>query len=295
MARIVVSDYGLKSLGLADALQRAGHELVAEPPFEALFIDHDDEPRRHKRVEWAAASGAKVFVYPHGAHPLCGYDGLVKPHPATTAMLVHGPGNKWLQESFGHERPVIDIGWFYCEQKPFEPREVRSVLFAPTHPWVDGVTMLPDDRDRNTMVYEKLLRLDVRLTVRYLGEVAGNGLYRKAGVRFEQGVRDNSVESMDKHDLIVSDNGTFGYMAVARGKPVVMYGQDRPPRDDIGGGTVRSWESYRDRVRYPVDVSDGPLDELVELAGRGHPDVPAWRSEWIGDQLTVDRLGFLDA
>ena len=291
MARIVVFDYCRKSVGLANVLRQAGHEFVDKPPFDALFIDYDADPERHKLIEWAATAGAKVYVYPHGAHPFFFYDGIAEPHPATTALLVHGPGNQRLQESFGHSRPVLDVGWFYCEQKPFEPREIRKVLFAPMHPWADGTTMLQDDRDRNTMVYEKLLGLDCWLTVRYLGEVSANGVYEKAGVRFERAARDNSVTSIDKHDLIVSDmGGTFAYLAVARGKPVVMYAQDHTPRSDDGTQHVRGWDSYKDRVRYPVDINDGPIDELAQIAGRGHPEVPAWKSLWIGDPLSLDRL-----
>lgn len=290
--RVVLLDYNRKSAGLVGPMIAAGYHLVDSVPVDALFVDTDFgwAGDRVRLIEQAAQVGAKVYVYPHGAHPICYYDGIAEPHPATTALLVHGPGNKQLQESFGHERPVIDIGWFYCEQRPFEPTEVRNVLFAPVHPWADGITMLEADRERNREAYRKVLGLGVPVTVRYLGELAANGLWEAAGVTFEQGVADNSTASIDRHDLIVSDNATFSYMAVARGKPVVMYGQDHIPVSDDGTQQVKNWGTYKDWIRYPVDLHDGPIDELARSAAAGHPEVPAWKDLWIGDPLTPDRL-----
>lgn len=287
--RVLLADYRSKGLGLRDVLVEAGHTLVAEAPLGALFVDNDVVPPRTTLIEWAYRNHAKAFVYQHSGHPVFVYDGVWTPHPRTTALLVASPGDKKLQESFGHDRPVVEIGWFYCEQKAFVPREVRNVLFAPLHPWSDGVTMIPADRDRNAAAFRAVLGLGVPVTVRYLGDLEANGLWRVPGVEFVQGKPDNSVHDIDRHDLVVGKE-TFAWMAVARGVPTIMFGQEHSPEDDEGRVQVKNWERYRDLVRFPFDLSDGPVEDVAVRASSDAVVVNAWRDEWIGRPLTVDRL-----
>lgn len=285
MARFALLDYNGKGRGLRVKLEEAGHKCVTELPVDAYFIDHDAEPKRVELIDYAVAQGARVFVYPHAGHPFTFYDGLIDPHPAVEALLVTAPGHVWLQESFGHARPVVEIGWFYCQQKVFQPTSVRNVLFAPKHPWADGHFMLDADRERNSEAYERVLALGVPVTVRYLGDFEANGLWDAPGVTKIEGRPDNSTLEIDQHDLTVSAE-TFACLAVARGKPTVMYAQDYAMVNDEGTATVRSWESYRDRIRYPYDLGDGV--GVFERAAS--VEATEWRDEWIGAQLTTDRL-----
>jgi hypothetical protein len=127
------------------------------------------------------------------------------------------------------------------------------------------------------------------VTVRYLGDLEANGLWRVPGVEFVQGKPDNSVHDIDRHDLVVGKE-TFAWMAVARGVPTIMFGQEHSPEDDEGRVQVKNWERYRDLVRFPFDLSDGPVEDVAVRASSDAVVVNAWRDEWIGRPLTVDRL-----
>lgn len=284
--RFALFDYQLKGEGLARLAQRAGHTRVDRMPFDVLLID-TDFPWAHDRIaviEQAHDFGAAVAVYPHGGEPLFFYDGICDPHPDVDAFLVTAAGHRQFQQRFGHKR-IIEVGWYWCPQKPLDRRRPRNVLFAPIHPWVDGVTIAPAFRDANRDAYDAVCGLDLKVTVRYQGDLEPNGIEPRPGVTLVAAAdRDLNTAAIDQHDLVVSA-GTFASLALARGKPVVMTDQHLVPHNDHYTQPAATFEQYREEVRYPLSVGDAPLPELVERACDG--DGEEWRERFVGPPATV--------
>lgn len=256
-------------------------------PTDALLVDIDVPwaVERVRLIEEAHRRGTPVFLYPHGGgYPISVYDGLAVPHPHVAAMLVTGPGHVELEDRIGHKRPVREIGWYLCDQQPLVAQEPKNVLFAPIHPWAGADFILPTHQAMNKMAYQRCLDTGLPVTVRVLGSPETNGVWSHENATLTRGdpQPSSAIAQIDAHDLIVAQ-GTFAMLALARGKHVVMTGQDLVPTNDEGTKTVGNWDSYHDLIRYPLDVTDGPL---LQLAARGE-ETQEWRQRFVGEQATA--------
>ena len=295
-----VSDHQHKSVGLCAALISAGHKLAHQPDqAEAVLVDYPVawHPNRNLEiVQEAHAQGKPCFEYPHGAPPPMQYDGVAPACKELTASLVHSEGHAELMRRIEYPVPTSVVGWYYCKLKPeTHPAEIGSILYAPAHPWADGVTNQEYWYDANRRSYHAILDHPAPVkTVRFYGTLAANGLTPEPGVtlvraRLEQ-IREQ-VKQIDQHDLVVSD-GTFAYLAVARGKPTIMLGQDRVWHNDQGTLTVNveRWETYRQYMRWPYDLDDGDFPDVAEAARAGGERAHEWRHLFVGDQLDPEEL-----
>jgi hypothetical protein len=192
--------------------------------------------------------------------------------------------------AYGYPHPIIVTGWSLCDLKPFKPRTVvNKVLFAPIHPSTHGF-LFPEDKAINADAMNKLMRLGVDVTVRYIGELEACGLRRVPGVRYVQGALDGSTREIDEADLVVAAN-TFLYMAVARGVPAISIRENSwPCYDRRGRKRPQKWHEYHAFMKYPYDVSDyedlGPIAAHVSQLRY----VSDWRKMWIGEPFDASRL-----
>ncbi|MFL5883896.1 MAG: methyltransferase domain-containing protein [Thermoleophilaceae bacterium] len=297
--RVAIRDHQGKAAPYALALTAAGHEVVpVTEPADVLLIDHDvPAPGYLPVIESQAAAGAKIFLYPHGAYPILSWDGI---HPVSDLVhgnFVIGEGHAEVMRRYEYPHPLHVAGWPYGEVLPFQPcADARRILFAPSHPSGDGY--MPEvERELNRLVFDELLSLGVELTVRHIGTLEQNGLERVEGVRYSEGRMVNAFEEIDASQAVVSCVGTFPYLAVARGKPTVFYGQDVRPNDD---GDLRAerepryalhWDRYRDYMRFPFDAADGPIGELISEAAADEGPIREWKRLFIGDPF--DPNGFV--
>jgi hypothetical protein len=289
-----VKDHHRESAQLVDALVRAGHILVPGPPADLLLIDLDPPEFGYRQfIDRFADQGAKVLLYPHGAGPLLVYDGLYEPYERVDGNLVIGPGQAELMRRMEYPHPTHAIGWTLCEQRPFRPAaDVRNVLFAPTHPNGDG-SMRAVHREANAETFARLLEGDWHVTVRHIGTLEQNGLWETPKATFRPGNFIPAVDDIDAADLVVAADGTFPSLAVARGVPTVMYSQAVPPAfGKRGDKTVplRRGERYLDHLRFPFDVADGPLDEVVHAAARSEQPIVEWKRRFVGAPFDPDAV-----
>ncbi len=244
--RVCVRDRHGKSKPLAQALRDGGHTITQRlEGSDLLLYDFDTYgPNSQPRLEQdeALARHIPLVVYPHGPYPQDVYR-QQQPHPATVALLVHGPGSKALQDCYGHRRPVFDIGWYLCPTLPPQPTRVRRVLFAPTHG-----RELADVR----------ANIDAGATMTAWQEREGFDLTVLNGV-----AREPRWDEIDQHDLVVACE-TFAMLALARGKPVVMFGP------------------YPGPIPYPVWLSDQPI--------RPDEDGQEWRHLFVGREWKPARF-----
>ncbi len=284
--KIAVNNHQNKANKLIAALEAGGHEITKSPMADVLLIDFDGMVSFYpEMIERYAGMGAKVLVYSHGAMPITAYDGIWEPSDRVSAYLAMTPGQKEVMEAYGYPYPIHVIGWHYCDILPFQAcHEPKKVLFAPWHPHENGY-LHPDRKWCNVDVFHELRWMGYELTVRHIRTLYQNGLNHVDGVEYVMGHADNSTKEIDEADLVIAE-GTFAYLAVARGKPTVMFGQDLIPLDgyrDEMIKKVKSWEKYKDIMRYPYDVKDGALYQVIEAACNSEP--VEWKEKLIGTEM----------
>lgn len=295
--RIAIDDYGGKSIGLADALTKAGHEVGVEGPADVFLIDLDPPLFGYReRIDRHRAMGAKVLLYPHGVAPALEYDALYEPYEHVDARLVIGPGHAEFLRRIEYPHPAYAIGWSLCEPRPFRPApELRRVLFAPTHP--SGAGDLPEAlRENNARAYRQLIDGPWELTVRHIGALEQNGLWPVDGVTYVQGGQGIAYGEIDSVDAVVAGDGTFPALAIARGAPTVICAQGFPAFYGLPGEEpppLRLQSRYRDFVRYPFDGDDGPLPEVLHAAARSEAPILQWKRRFVGDPLDAEAVGGL--
>ena len=298
-----------KEKGLGDALLAAGVTLVPgeirygqfySEDFDILLVDYPQAWGGLKLQVAKAAHerGKLVCSYPHGAGPLAQLDGIIPPCPYVHVELVPAEGFKSVYRAMGYPTRCEIVGWYFCEQQPVGASAaetpggalpaLRRLLFAPAHPFsgTEGRTFVPTWQAANRKVWEQFVELPGHKTVHLYGTWEANGFAsdKRVGVSVSDLSPTLALERIDAADVVIADTETFSRLAIARGKPTVMFGQDIHPHSDMGYKQVVSWEEWRDICRYPYDARDGTLAEVVGAAVHG--DVTDWRTRFIGEQTS---------
>lgn len=293
---VAISDHQGKAEAFEAAVVSSGNDLT---PFadgaDAVLIDHD-APFHGKLplVDACVDSGGRAFLYPHGADPalMSNWDGLYPIYPRLSGALVIAPGYAQLARSWGYPLPLHIVGWPYCDLLARRPGPVRKVLLAPTHPPYLGNPRYPQ---RNTDVFERLLRCPISLTVRHLGTIDENGLFDAPGVTFVRGDEPGApgmIDQIDATDCVVADRSTFGNLAIARGVTTVLW--DSAIVFDNGGTRAPDHlDDYRELLRYPFDVDNGDLWRTITAASEDTELVAEWRARFVGELLDPEAM--LDA
>lgn len=284
--------------GKGDAFRRAllafGYQELSQASYRRpriLLVDHDfgnGGKGERPLVTRSARQGAAVFLYPHAAMACTIWDMGYPISPLVRAHFAPSEGYAEVLRRTEYPHPAPVVGWSLCDLRSFSPvKAVHKVLFGPMHPNRRGA-LYDGDRRLNALVFDRLLALvdlhGIQLTVRYLGTLEQNGLREEPGVRYVQGQPDLTIAEIDEADAVVGHN-TFAYLAVARGKPVVMMAEHLPPRGGNPPGKIwwaQNWELYRDRLRFPLNLPDGDAWELLCQAAAGSREVEEWRRRHIG-------------
>ncbi len=292
--KIAVKDHTGKGRPFISALHAAGHEFVSKGPADLLLIDIDPPLGLHKHlIDRYAEMGAKIFLYPHsGGGPILSYDSLWEPDPHVISNMVASVGHAEYLRRIDYPSSTHVVGWPYCEMRPFRANEnVKKVIFAPNHPNGDG-SMTNYQRDMNSDVFRQLLDTPFELTVRHIGTLEQNGLWKVPGVKYTRASLIPATDDIDRTDAVVAASGTFPTLALARGIPTVFYGQDRvalgiPDEEPV---LPNRMELYWDYARYPIDVEDGDLETLIRTAALSDAPIAAWRRRFVGEEF--DPLGY---
>jgi hypothetical protein len=285
--KIAVRDHGEKSRPFTSALFAAGHEFAPKGPADLLLIDTDPPYLPYKPIiEHYAAMGAKVLLYPHGGGgPILSYDGLWEPDPRVLANMVHGLGHAEYFRRLDYPSQTHVVGWSLCDLRPFRATEdPQQVLFAPTHPHRDG-TMTRLQREQNTEIFRRLLETPFEITVRHIGTLEHNGLWKAPGVKYVQGSIAPAIGDIDRADVVVGADGTFPTLAIARGVPTVVYGQGvvalgAPGHEPIVPNRL---PLYWDYSRYPLDAEDGDLEAIIRTAALSEEPIAQWKRRFVGE------------
>jgi hypothetical protein len=279
----------MKATALIAALEAHGwHGAITMSGCDIFFADVDKDTQY---MDTMHRSGKRIFLYPHAARPNLFNDfGSFPIYPHVTAGFQMADGHVEILRRIGVEYPIEVIGWFYCPMRPFQPRDsFRNVLFAPIHPNSDN-SLSDVDQQINKDTFKRLLSLvkaaEIKLTVRFVRKLENNGLWKIPGVKYIQGEPKIDYSQIDGADVVVSHQ-TFAYLAIARGVPTVMMGEDVPPR--VGSPIkkdfrfAKTWNNYRDLLMYPLDIlAVDDVRALLQIAISDDSMIADWRSRLIG-------------
>lgn len=289
-----------KERAYVEALREAGYKPQTIEQYFARFalFDLDNGPRREV-LERMHSRDIPVFIYPHAARPMVHWDGIYPAWPHSRCTFVIAKGHAEVMKRFGYPIPVEVIGWTYCGIKAFAPiKQVHKILFGPIHP--NNLGWIPDiDRELNQrtfkVLWEYCLENGIELTVRYIYELKKCGLEMVEGVKYMKGSPDQTIQEIDEADIVVGHQ-TFAYLALARGKRVLMMGEDIPPHTGYNHEVryAKSWEKYAELMAYPLDILAGEVDVMIEKACHYSWEVMEWRKNFIGEPFNprafVERL-----
>jgi hypothetical protein len=99
---------------------------------------------------------------------------------------------------------------------------------------------------------------------------------------------------IDEADVIVTYPGTFASLAVARGKPTILYAQTIQPHDGYSDATlkyVQHWDAYQGYMRYHYDISETNQQFTESVIRRAAMvEKTDWRDKFIGEQMKPETL-----
>lgn len=288
--KFFVCHYQHKSKPFRKALIDSGFRQDERNPDVALF-DRDWFMHNDKKPRWEVErykDKAVVMVYPHSALPPWWYDGLIKIQPYVKCVFVIGEGQREAMKSFAPNMRVEVTGWAWSDIVPFtkpENEKVKKVLFMPIHP--AGGRLRPEAVTANRKIIEDLQdlqkRMNLEVTVRYIGALSQQGLSRKSGFIWLEGGTDAGTKQIDESDVVIAE-GTALYLSVARGKPTIGINQHLPIRANKKSDiyTPRTWDIYKHHLVYPLNYGDKSLPELF---GEAMTEKTDWRVRLVGEQM----------
>lgn len=273
-----------------DALKSQGHKPVARIADISLF-DRDIyiQTPNHvlAQVQLQIDRGSLILIYPHSALPPWWYDGLIKIQPYVTCVFVVGEGQKEAMKIIEPSARVEVSGWPWSQVKKFQkPEKLKRILFAPIHP--SGGRLRPEAVAANKAIFNNLKRVARRtgceIVVRYLSDLERQGLHPYSRFEWIKGVPNGSTKEIDEADVVIGE-GTFLYMAVARGKPVIGINQHLPVRANkmCEKYTPHNWDKYGPDLAYPINFEPGKLQEKIDQAIEC--EQTEWRKRFIGDSM----------
>jgi len=283
-------DYALKKEGWLSKKRRVQIALFDHD----LNRSHPDDGR--PIVKKYFEEGATIITYPHGTTGAWWTDSDdYRSDKFTFADLVIGEGHKYIQEITQPKQSHYVIGWSYCEIKEFiKKNEIKKILFAPIHGSVKDNKLREEALDANSRVYEALLKLPSKyqITIRHLNPPSSIGLHYTSKAQFIYGKPDGSYQDIDNADLVIAE-GTYMYLAVARGKPTIGMIQHMPirPNNFNENFKLKNWDKYGDYMAYPIDFDDGNLEDLINKASR--EEQVEWKRLFIGNKMNSKNLSDL--
>ena len=294
--RFLVMDWQGKAKGYMQALEDDGWRETLSFNLADFILTDMDVLGRRALVEEAYKKGKPVFIYPHAARPLTQWDGMFEPWEHLTAQFVIADGHAEVMRRYGYPHPLEVTGWTYCEQREFKPTDCRRVLLGPNHPNANG-WLSEVDRETNRMAFLLLLKMVenglIELTVQHLDSIEANGLWTDPRVKYLRSQPNQSTETIDRHDVIVSTQ-TLAYLAIARGKPTVMMNENIPPHCGNAEETfcyAAKWEHYQDLMMFPLDIlqTKDPF-ALLQKACQTDQQIAEWRKNFIGQPFDAGRF-----
>lgn len=238
--------------------------------------------------------GATIVIYPHAPTGAWWMDGDIFPkESAVQNELVIAEGQKHVSKIINPNMNVYTIGWSYCPIKEFQqPKQLKRILFAPIHGPNKG-DFREEAVEANKRVYRRLLEISdkYQIIVRHINSLEKCGLWYSPKPIFVLGKPDGSYKDIDAADLVIAE-GTFMYLAVARGKPTIGINQHVSirPNNNHKDFVPKHWNEYGEYMAYPIDFDDG---DIISLIDKAMEEQTTWKNLFIGKSMNSKDLSNL--
>lgn len=280
-----------------DALRSADYGQVGELQ-DADFIIYDVERPNRRETYSTFLESHCGFIYPHT--PYSSYfhwDGIYSPLPVECNFVV-APGAKRALEAIGYPYRVEVTGFSHCEIKPFSPTPGKRVLLVVPRPMNGGRYVCRELHTGLWNVYQFLLSHASEfehITIQHTPDhweklglpICDKFEYLENNPRKDSNPSLYITDLIDKYDLIFGI-GTAAYIALARGKPTVMWGNDLTPR--TLSHMAQQPGKYMSYFRYPLDFEKMSFNEILETTQREDPKIKHWKADNIGENFNAKKF-----
>jgi len=265
----------------------AGYERVERLP-EADFFLFDSEGVQWRRdMKELALKLMPGFIYPHSPLTCYLWDGPYDPLPVA-CNFVYGAGAKECMALYGYSSRVEVVGFPRCDILPFTPTPGRRLLFVPARPRRDKGKQEALDRAAWNFILSNQAEFDEILVCRIEGQLDEFEDGKNGNIRFvttdphaTNKPTQDMIARIDSVDLVISVT-TPAALAVARGKPTVMYGQGEI-LETLTGRPAKNYASYKHVYDYPLTLEKMTLEQVKGVCEKSNDDVEKWRKNFIGD------------
>lgn len=245
------------------------------------------------------AKNRPVFTYPHSARAGYPYT-LRETWPDILCRFVFSEGSKQIMRMCGVPGPIEVVGWAWSDIKPFIEPDIGDrlkILFCPIHPNENGFLHDIDKKvNEDSLNLLAQLRSDYDITVRYLGSLESQGLWKERGLDYVLGKPDGShIGNIEKADIVIGAY-TLAYTSIALGKPTIMIGEISQLHSGNATELMRFSETepiWKEFSRYPYNLEDvgNSVDGIYAMIGsvlRFSPEIELWSRQFIGDPFDED-------
>ena len=276
------------------ALREAGWKYQLRDVDIALFdhaINRNEPEAGRNIIRKFHKEGATIVIYPHA--PTGAWwmdDDLFPKEGAVQNELVIAEGQERVSKIINPDMHVHKIGWSYCPIREFKkPTELKRILFAPIHAPVKG-HFREEAAEANIRVYKRLLQMTdkYQIVIRHINAIERSALWYSPKPIFKLGRPDGSYDDIDMADLVIAE-GTFMYLAVARGKPTIGINQHVPirPNNNNRDFVPKRWNEYGEYMAYPIDFDDG---DIISLIDKAMVEQTSWKNLFIGESMEPNKL-----
>lgn len=292
--RYFIAHHQHKGKPIDMALRNQGWKYQLRKVDIALFdhaINRTDPEKGRNLIHRFYREGATIVLYPHAATGSWWMDGDIFPKEgAVQHELVIAEGQERVSKIINPDMHVHKIGWSYCPIKEFQkPKQLKRILFAPIHGPIKG-HLREECVAANKRVYETLLDMvdKYQIVIRHLNPLEKIGLWYSPKPVFVLGKPDGSYKDIDAADLVIAE-GTFMYLAIARGKPTIGINQHVPirPNNTHKEFVPKHWDEYGEYMGYPIDFDDS---DIISLIDRAMTEQTAWKNLFIGKSMDAKNL-----
>lgn len=290
------SFYAFRNKDAADtyvnALFSAGFEEVNSLD-NADFILYDSEGvggRRNVKADFLKRGVG--FIYPHTPLTCYIWDGIYQPLPVAV-NFVAGKGQKRIIREYGYPYRVEACGFPRCEVRPFQPSSGRDLLFVPARPRRDNGRQTAHDLFAFKWICDRRERFDRVTVCRLAGQLDYPDKYM--GIDFittnpkeTPSPAQEMIDRIDRADLIISTT-TPAALAIARGKPTIVYGQG-DTLETLTGQSAKHYASYKDCYDYPLCLENMDFDCAESVMREPHPQAEEWKRLHIGGNFDAGKF-----
>lgn len=282
------------------ALVKAGYRETYEiEKADFLLLDHDLPGYHASRPYIKAITTKPKFIYAHVPYSYFFWDGIIEP-TATLCNFVVGSGAVEAMRIYGYPYRVEAVGFTGCHVQAFQPSRGTKLLFAPAHPVHDGKYPNPESLTQIQEASQKILdnlSYFESVTIRYANSLKDCGLeaFEGAPVIFEHiepyttpNIRQDALASIACADLVISQC-TFGYLAIASGKPTLFYGY-RDAIPNTREGYVKHYDTWKHIFHFPLIFEDMPIDDILAMRWYEGESIANWKYQNIGHDFAADKF-----